>query len=174
MASTCSLSPIPTPSPSPLIRRAWLKRHHPTQFFVSLMNNQPMGFYPLETIKQDARAFGVPFLNPCVNRSQMKCVPEGDSLLLGLEFIKDVGGSSAAVIIKERERHGPYAGAGDLVRRTGLKSQTLFSLVQAGACDSLTSNRRKALWDAGLSTRPDRNGQRALPRLNGEEPARSC
>ena len=27
------------------------------------MNTQPMSFYPLETLKQDARRFGVPFLN---------------------------------------------------------------------------------------------------------------
>ena len=52
---------------------AWLKRHHPLEFFTALMNNQPMGFYPLETLKQDARRFGVPFRNPCVNRSQVRC-----------------------------------------------------------------------------------------------------
>ena len=34
---------------------AWLKRYHPVEFFVALMNNQPMGFYPMETLKQDAR-----------------------------------------------------------------------------------------------------------------------
>ena len=33
---------------------AWLKRYHPVEFFTALMNNQPMGFYPLETLKQDA------------------------------------------------------------------------------------------------------------------------
>ncbi len=52
---------------------AWLKRYHPVEFFVSLVNNQPMGFYPVETLKQDARRFGVPFLNPCVNRSGVDC-----------------------------------------------------------------------------------------------------
>ena len=52
---------------------AWLKCHHPLEFFVALMNSQPMGFYPVETIKEDARRFGVPFLNPCVNLSGVKC-----------------------------------------------------------------------------------------------------
>ena len=70
---------------------AWLKRYHPTEFFVALMNNQPMGFYPVETLKQDARRFGVPFLNPCVNRSLEKCAPNDNSVLLGLRFVKDVG-----------------------------------------------------------------------------------
>ena len=70
---------------------AWLKRYHPLEFFVSLVNNQPMGFYPVETLKQDARRFGAPFLNPCVNRSGVACTPEDGSVLLGLRFVKDVG-----------------------------------------------------------------------------------
>ena len=37
------------------------------------------------------------------------------------------------------------------------------SLVMAGAFDSITANRREALWDAGLPIRPSRNGQRAFP-----------
>ena len=142
---------------------AWLKRYYPLEFFVTLINHQPMGFYPMETLKQDARRFGVPFLNPCVNRSQVKCVPEQGSVLLGLQFIKDVGRESARLIVEERERNGPYANAGDLVRRTGLKPQAVLSLVQSGACDGLTSNRRAALWEAGLYPRPTRNGQMALP-----------
>ena len=141
---------------------AWLKRYHPLEFFVSLVNNQSMGFYPVETLKQDARRFGVPFLNPCVNRSGVDCILEEDSLLLGLRFVKDVGAASARAIVEERDRHGPYAGAGDLVRRTGLKPRAVESLVMAGAFDSLNPNRRKALWDAGLSIRPRKNGQRAF------------
>ena len=142
---------------------AWLKRHHPLEFFVTLMNNQPMGFYPLETLKEDAKRFGVPFLNPCVNLSQVKCIPEQGCVLLGLQLIKDVGAAAAQLIVEERKGHGPYTGAGDLMRRTGLKPQAVLSLVQAGAFDAVTSNRRESLWDAGLPIRPSRNGQRAFP-----------
>ena len=141
---------------------AWLKRRYPLEFFVALMNNQPMGFYPLETLKQDARSFGVPFLNPCVNRSQLSCAPEGGSVRLGLRFIKDVGSESSGLILEERGRHGPYTGAGDLVRRTGLKPKAVLSLVMAGAFDGIVPNRREALWEAGLHSRPARNGQMAL------------
>ena len=118
---------------------AWLKRYHPLEFFVALMNNQPMGFYPMETLKQDARRFGVPFLNPCVNRGQVECAPERESVRLGLRFIKDVGSESARLIVEERERHGSYVSAGDLVRRTGLKPQAVLSLVMAGGFDGVTS-----------------------------------
>ncbi len=142
---------------------AWLKRHHPLEFFVALINNQPMGFYPMETLKQDARRFGVPFLNPCVNGSRTGCAPESGSVRLGLQLIKDVGAESAKLIVEERERHGPYITAGDLVRRTGLKQQAVLSLAMAGAFDGIAHNRREALWEAGLHTRPSRNGQAALP-----------
>ena len=141
---------------------AWLKHHWPLEFFVALMNNQPMGFYPMETLKQDARRFGVAVLNPCVNRSPAMCSPEGNSLRLGLSFIKDVGAASARLIVEERQRHGPYATAGDLVRRTGLKHQAVLSLVQAGAFDAVAANRREALWESGLQTRPARRGHHAL------------
>ena len=51
---------------------AWPKRYHPLEFLVILVNNQPMGFYPLETVEQDALGFSVTFLNPSVNPSKAK------------------------------------------------------------------------------------------------------
>lgn len=51
-----------------------------------------MGFYPIETIKQDARLrFGVNFLNPCVNHNDVACAPEDGDIRIGLRFIKNVG-----------------------------------------------------------------------------------
>ncbi len=150
---------------------AWLKHHHPLEFFVALMNNQPMGFYPLETLKEDARRFGVPFLNPCVNQSGEQCISHRGAVLLGLRFIKDVGEKGALTIVEERDRGGPYTSAGDLVRRTSLKPQAAQSLVQAGAFDDLIPNRRQALWDVGLPVRSRRNGQSAMPLPAVETPA---
>ena len=141
---------------------AWMKCHYPLEFFVGLINNQPMGFYPLETLKQDARRFGVAFRNPCVNLSQADCAPEAGNLRLGLRFVKDVGKGGARLIVEERQRGGSYASAGDLVRRTGVKEQAVRSLVRAGAFDVLNPNRRAALWEAGLAVRPSHKGQVGL------------
>ena len=163
---------------------AWLKRYHPLEFFVTLINNQPMGFYPFETLKQDARRFGVPFLNPCANRSEVRAapaslrspsqgeLPQAEGVRLGLGMIKDIGPESAKLIVEERNQHGPYSDAGELVRRTGLKPQSVRSLVEAGAFDALTPNRRTALWEAGLSIPSARNGQRAFPIAGTEAPPR--
>ena len=83
---------------------AWLKCYYPLEFFVGLINNQPMGFYPMETLKQDARRFGVPFLNPCVNESLAACAPESGSVRLGLQLIKGRGGG-----VGEAHREGKRA-----------------------------------------------------------------
>ena len=141
---------------------AWLKRYYPLEFFVSIMNNQPMGFYPIETLKQDATRIGIPFLNPCVNRSEVNCIPHHGAVLLGLRLVKAVGAVAARHIIEERARGGRYSGAGALVRRTALKPQAVESLVMAGAFDSISPNRKQALWDAALYPRPGRSNQTAL------------
>ncbi|MBM3941320.1 MAG: DNA polymerase III subunit alpha [SAR202 cluster bacterium] len=141
---------------------AWLKCHYPTEFFVALMNCQPMGFYPLEALKEDARRFGVPFFNPCVNASQGQCTPEGGGVRLGLKFVQHLGPASVAALLAERQRGGPYSSPGDLVRRVALKPQAVECLVLAGALDGVCKNRRQALWEAGLHLAPAK-GQQVLP-----------
>ena len=129
---------------------AWLKCHYPLEFYVSLMNNQPMGFYPLDTIKQDARNFGIFFLNPCVNMSETNCSVMGDDLLLGLEFIKNVGIKHATNILEERVSNGLYKSVSDFMYRMPIGMESLESLVMAGAFDYLSTNRRAVLWEVGL------------------------
>ena len=91
---------------------------------------------------------------------------------LGLRLIKDLGAESAKLIVEERERHGRYVTAGDLVRRTGLEPQVVHSLVMAGAFDGITPKRREALWEAGLQARPSRNGQVGLPAITEDRTPR--
>jgi error-prone DNA polymerase len=144
------------------LQAAWVKAHYPVEFFAALFNHQPMGFYPLEVLKQDGRRFGVPFLNPDINRSAVDCCPVGGNVLMGLRFVKDVGSALATAIIQERQGRGPFGSVGDFVQRTGLKPQALQSMTLAGAFECLTPNRRAALWEAGLY-HGSRRGQLALP-----------
>ena len=146
---------------------AWLKCHYPLEFFTTLLNNQPMGFYPLETLKQDAKSFGVPFHHPCVNRSNVESVPEDGGVRLGLGMVKDVGARTGEQIVELRRSNGAYHSVGDLVRRTGLPPQAVVSLVKAGALDGVASNRRAAIWEAGLAVRPSRNGQTVIDTTKG-------
>ncbi len=55
---------------------SWLKYHYPLEFFVAIFNQQPMGFYNLETLKEDAKRHGIKVINPDINKSRAKCVIE--------------------------------------------------------------------------------------------------
>jgi error-prone DNA polymerase len=55
---------------------AWLKHYYPLEFFVAIFNQQPMGFYNLETLKEDAGRHGITVLNPDINKSNARCTIE--------------------------------------------------------------------------------------------------
>ena len=133
---------------------AWLKYHYPLEFFVAIFNQQPMGFYNLETLKEDAKRHGITVLNPDVNDSVEKCTINDESLLLGFLSVKGVGESAAAAIVEARKRDGHFVGLADAMRRTGLQREAVENLVVAGAFDSLVPDRRGALWEVGLLYRP--------------------
>jgi len=55
---------------------AFLKLFYPAQFLVGLINAQPMGFYPVEVLVNDAKRHGVPVLPVDVNASIYKTTTE--------------------------------------------------------------------------------------------------
>tara|TARA_B100000749_G_scaffold143717_1_gene110323 strand:- start:544 stop:1203 length:660 start_codon:yes stop_codon:yes gene_type:complete len=73
-----------------------------------------------------------------------------------------VGEAAASSIVQTRDSGGPFSDLGDAMERTGLQREALENLVAAGAFDSLTPDRRNALWEVGLRYRPH-GYQQALP-----------
>jgi len=55
---------------------AHLKLYYPSEFYVALLNNQPMGFYSPAVIAGDAKRHGVAILPVDVNASQAKAIVE--------------------------------------------------------------------------------------------------
>src|SRR6185436_16214950 len=55
---------------------AYLKTHRAPEFFASLLNNQPMGFYSSATLIKDGQRHGVKFLPVCVMKSDGVCTIE--------------------------------------------------------------------------------------------------
>jgi error-prone DNA polymerase len=149
----------------------WLRHHYPAEFLCSLLNAQPMGFYPPASLVRDAQRRGVAVLPPDVNLSEPRCAltPAADPRVestqssqvvrIGLAYVQSVGEGDAAALVAEREANGPYLDVGDLARRTALSADALVALVEGGACDGLGSEpararRRDLLWELGLATRP--------------------
>ena len=165
---------------------SWLKFYYPLEFFVAIFNQQPMGFYSLETLKEDARRHGITVLNPDINKSQAKCTIEvlspiptgaenkGDlqartpvqqittALRLGFLNITGLGTSAAGAIEEGRAKGGPFQNIGDFLECTGVMEEVALNLSSAGAFDSLELNRRRVKWEIGLRYRPI-NSQLSLP-----------
>ena len=145
---------------------AWLRHYHPTEYYVALFNNQPMGFYSLDALGRDARRHGVDVLLPDVNASRIMCTCENRALRVGLGFVRDWGGEVARRVVEERERGGPYRSLVDFLRRTpaALKRPAIENLVWVGGFDTFGLSRRELLWQAGLwlgpESDPDRTGGR--------------
>jgi error-prone DNA polymerase len=128
---------------------AWLRRHHPAEFLASLLNAQPMGFYPPASLVRDAARRGVRTHPPCILRSDSRCTVEADgSVRIGLGYIRGVG-DGADRLERERDHNGPFVDLTDLVGRSELSREQLTALVRAGACDSFNQPRRAMLWELG-------------------------
>ncbi|MCZ6788966.1 MAG: DNA polymerase III subunit alpha [Chloroflexi bacterium] len=133
---------------------SWLKYYYPLEFYVGLFNQQPMGFYNLETLKEDAKRHGVKVLNPDINLSNEKSVIEGKALRLGLLHVATVGSVAAETITKVRNEGGLFSSIGEFMGRTGTLHEALDNLADAGAFDSLAEDRRGIRWEIGLRYRP--------------------
>jgi error-prone DNA polymerase len=132
---------------------AWLRHHYPAEFLCSLLNAQPMGFYPPSSLVRDAQRRGVEVRPPDVNLSEVRCTWDEGAVRMGIEYVKSVGKDDAEAVVAEREANGLFAGVGDLARRVPLDARELEALLRSGACDRW-GKRRDLLWELGLVNRP--------------------
>ncbi len=124
----------------------WLKIHRPAEFYASLLNNQPMGFYSPATLIQDGRRHGLIAHPVCVQRSQWACTVEAEKTIrIGLRYIKGIRESAVQTMLAARDEK-PFASLDDFLRRTEFTAADRRALAAVGALDALASDRRAALW----------------------------
>jgi error-prone DNA polymerase len=143
---------------------AWLRHHYAAEFLCSLLNAQPMGFYPPATLVRDGQRRGVETQPPGVNVSAAKCTVEDGAVRIGLDYVNGIGEDDAEAVVAERERAGPFASVRELAQRTQLSEHGLETLIVSGACDCFGLPRRRLLWHLGLVPRPQ-----TVPGSGGEE-----
>lgn len=125
---------------------AWLKKHRAPEFFASLLNNQPMGFYSSATLVKDAKRHGVQVRPVCLARSEWRCTIEDDnSIRLGFCVAQGLNQAGALQMIEERRR-AAFASMEDFQRRSGLPRAAWRTLAEIGALNCLARHRRDALW----------------------------
>src|SRR6476619_7044662 len=125
---------------------AYLKRHYAPEFYASLLNNQPMGFYSPATIVKDAKRHGLKVRPVCVTRSDWRCTIEADdSLRLGFCMVQGLQSDHATHLLEQRALR-PFASMEDFKARVPLNKDELRTLAEIGALNSFARHRRDALW----------------------------
>jgi error-prone DNA polymerase len=135
---------------------AYLKAHRAPEFYASLLNNQPMGFYSSATLIKDAQRHGVKFLPVCVMQSDWDCSIESSTepVRLGLRIVKTLSHTSAKRLLAERAKT-PFTSLHDFKHRARLNKDELRTLAEIGALNCFATHRRNALWEIEKPLRQD-------------------
>jgi error-prone DNA polymerase len=146
----------------------WLRVHYGPEFLCSLLNEQPMGFYPPDALVHEAQRRGIEVLAPDVNESDATCEMRDGVVRIGLGYVRGVAEQEVRELVTVRQAGGRFRNLADLASRASSSSASLELLAWSGACDSLVSGvapgsadapagsagsaRRIALWQLGVAT----------------------
>ena len=129
---------------------AWLKANHPVEFMGGVMNcdihlTDKLAVY-FEEVK---KGLGLPYVPPCVNRSEATFNVVNGELVYALGALKNVGLEAMKLVTDARRADGadkPFVNIFDFARRVDLKKvgkRPLEMMARAGAFDQLDPNRRR-------------------------------
>lgn len=133
---------------------AWLKAHHPHEFYAASMCFDMHQSDKLSIFVDDMKRLSVTVLQPAINKSRPNfSVEEQPGALLAVRYalagLKNVGEKAMQSLVAERSHDGPFSSIEDFANRIdphGLNKRQLESLASAGAFDDLEPN-RAAIYD---------------------------
>ncbi|HHT73916.1 MAG TPA: DNA polymerase III subunit alpha [Firmicutes bacterium] len=126
-------------------RTAYLLEHHPAQFYAALLNQQPMGFYPPNTLCVQARQRGIKILPLDINCSEVDYTADEHTIRIGLKQVKGMEQGFLESITGER-RKAKFTSLEDFIYRTNVSRDVAENLILGGAFDWFSTNRRQLLW----------------------------
>ncbi|MES2535150.1 MAG: error-prone DNA polymerase [Pseudomonadota bacterium] len=138
---------------------SWLKRHEPAAFLAALLNSQPMGFYAPSQLVQDATRHGIETRPVDVSVSAWDAALEPSTgrqpaVRLGLNLVRGLP-QETAWRIEEARAIRAFSDVQDMALRAQLTRSDLQALAAANALESMSGNRRQALWQA-VAGAPDK------------------
>ena len=123
---------------------AWLKAHHPAEFFAASMSFDMALTDKLGVFVEDMRRSDIDCLPPDINASHAHFTVENGAVRYALGALKGVGEKAMDALVAERTRGGPFASLEDFAARIDprlLNRRQLESLAGAGAFDSVKPDR---------------------------------
>src|ERR1700731_3214450 len=137
---------------------AYLKVHRAPEFYASLLNNQPMGFYTPATIVKDGQRHGLKIKPVCATQSDWRCtVIDDNTFRLGFCVVNGVRQEHAEELVRQRDGEDRFAegrirrgekfdSLADFNRRVSLSKEELRTLAELGALNCFANHRRAAMW----------------------------
>ncbi|WP_226628123.1 DNA polymerase III subunit alpha [Alloyangia pacifica] len=125
---------------------AWLKANHPVEFMAGVMNcdihlTDKLAVYFDET----KNGLKLPYVPPCINRSQASFDVVDGELVYALGALKNVGLDAMRLVVEGRG-DTPFTTLFDVARRVDLKrvgKRPMEMMARAGVFDQLDKNRRR-------------------------------
>ena len=134
---------------------AYLKVHRAPEFYASLLNNQPMGFYTPATIVKDAQRHRLKIKPVCVLQSDWRCtVVDDNTMRLGFCVVNGLRQEHAEELVWQREDR-QFESSDDFKRRVSLSKDELRTLAGLGALNCFAEHRRAAMWEVDEKTHDD-------------------
>ncbi len=156
-------------------RSAYLKRHHPAEFLCSLINSQPMGFYPIDVLIGEAKRNGVKVLPVDPNLSEWDAVLEAfGTVRMGFKNVRRIREEDVNWMTKENERQltesdfkgqvtelelksvtavltaerkkRPFTNLFDFTHRTRFKREVIEALAMADVFEAFGLDQRHTYW----------------------------
>jgi error-prone DNA polymerase len=126
---------------------AYLKVHRAPEFYASLLNNQPMGFYTPATIVKDAQRHGLKIKPVCVSQSEWRCtVVDDNTVRLGFCVVSGLREEHAEELVRQRQNR-QFKSLANFKRRVPLSKDELRTLAELGALNCFAEHRRAAMWE---------------------------
>ncbi len=123
-------------------RTAYLVRHYPAEFYAAILSNQPMGYYPPNSICTEARRRGIAILPVDINLSGKNFTVEGGGIRISLSRVRGMDEGSLEQILSNR----PFASLAGYLEGTKVDRDITENLILSGAFTALEPNRRSLLW----------------------------
>jgi error-prone DNA polymerase len=152
---------------------AYLKVHRAPEFYASLLNNQPMGFYTPATIVKDGQRHGLKFKPVCVSKSEWRCsVLDDNTVRMGFCVVNGLRQEHAEDLVRQRQDR-QFESLHDFKRRVLLSKDELRTLAELGALNCFAEHRRAAMWDVEETLHDDLLGSARLQRAGFSLPKRT-
>lgn len=127
---------------------AYFKANYPPEFMAAVLTHNMGDIKKISQFIEECQHLGIPVDAPNINTGKGQFVAVDGRVQYGMEAIKGAGANAIASIVAERISKGAFTSFVEMVSRIDLKNcnkKTLESLIQAGAFDTLHSNRKQLM-----------------------------